>query len=212
MTTRIYPLLIILGLGASWATEALATEVVLTPMVSQRSGSTDFSSTIFCVASITVPCPDRGENQDGEAFGLIADFRWSADWALELLANRQSSGLELQIPNCPTCLYLPVPVQDFEITTFQVGIQRRWQMGNWAPFAAVGAGVTELRAPNRGYFSIDEQRASASLAAGVEWAFAQRLGLRLETRGYWLRLPAELAADDRTLLQTELGAGLSFRF
>lgn len=213
-TSNVLPSLILATLAGAFTLPAAA-DVTVTPMASYRTGTAEFPTGVVCAASIDFPCPSLGESDDAPAFGLIADFDFSENWAIELLVNRQSTEIVVEMPICPACLVLAVPPQDFDLTTVHLGLKRQWQAGRVQPFAALGAGITQLRshetADGPDYFDFDEEGFSASVAAGLEVPLTSLLGLRFEGRAYWLELPEDISFDD-DLVQTEIGAGLSFRF
>ncbi|MCG8455048.1 MAG: porin family protein [Holophagales bacterium] len=203
-------------------TPVAAAEVEVTPTVGYRFSSGELIAPIGCIASIIGPCPDRADVEDSASAGITVNIGLADRWMFELLWNLHSSDLRVPVPICPFCeasalgglaeALFVFPEQELDIETLQVGALRRWQVGRVQPFAAVGAGISQISVerPPFGIFDFDEDRPSSSLAGGVKIPFGSFLGLRLEARGYWIDLPSELSDDD--LIQTELSSGLMFRW
>lgn len=205
-------LFILLGAACLPSSAAAAAEVIVTPTLGYRTGSSDFLAPIACVLAIGFPCPNEAELDDGETFGLNVGWQRSERWRLEILLNRQSADLHIPFEPCEVCSTIDFPNQELEIVTLQVGGQRRWRGDKASPFLAAGLGVSSLSAAagTLGFVDVDEDRPSASLAMGVEVPLTSHLDLRLEARGYWIDLPREIANQD--LRQAEVSTGLAIRW
>lgn len=207
---RFLPFLLIAALGAATAPAAGA-GFELTPTVSYRSS--DYECTGSTVLNVVAPpcgIGVRSEAEDGEAFGVVAGFEVAPGWAIEVLANREET--ELDVRALPGFLFLFPPTNaDFTVTHLQVGVARTWGEGTLQPFAGIAAGVTQAEAehPDQHHVEFDEDAPSASAGGGVKIGFNDRLGLRLEGRVYWVDLPEEVGGD---FVETDLGAGLIVRF
>ncbi len=192
--------------------------VEITPMIGYRTGGTEVSTGIFCIAvdEFTSPCPHTAESQDGTSLGLIADFALNDRWSFEVVLNRQEADLNAELIVCEVCDFLVIdPVlDDLEITTLHVGVQRRWRQGRVQPFVAIGAGISRLSTDHFrfGLIQIDEQRPSVSLAGGIQLPINDWLGVRFEARGYWIDLPTDEFPFLEDLEQSELAGGLTFRW
>ena len=190
----------------------------LTPMVGYRTGGTEVSSGIVCATDelFNAPCPDTAESQDAVSLGFIADFALSDRWWFEVVLNRQEMELDAELITCPACDFqvIDLNLEDLEIINLHVGIQRRWLRGRFQPFVALGAGISRLSTDRTEFriIDIDEERPSASLAAGLHIPISDRLGARIEARGYWVDLPTEEFPFIEDLEQSELAGGLTFRW
>lgn len=209
----------LLALAALVPTATLADREI-TPLVGMRHGSSvEFSTGIGCIAVDGVRCPSFAKSGDeSESLGFIVDWPVTDRLDVELLVNRQTAGLSFhdgagEVP--------VVPAQaggDLEVTHLHAGLRWSWELGRFAPFGAVGAGITQLES-ERPLFNgpVDVTKGSASFAAGTRVGLSERIGLRLEGRAYRVDLPGSLGPHmQRTsrgnLDQTELTAGLAVRF
>ncbi len=191
--------------------------VELAPFAGYRDGGVRFATGIFCLDS---PCPSFAAAENGPIFGLIADLPLRERLDVELLLSRQSTELVLtDAPFEPSRPFGPLPNVDMRVTHLQAGLLRHWSVGTFEPFAAFGLGVTRLEsdrlpAVNAG---IDSDRFSASLGAGVRRSISERIGVRLEVRGFRVDMPE---GSDLDLLRNtggdldlvEATTGLTFRW
>lgn len=199
---------------------AAPAEVELTAVLGSRSGDSAFlveadAPQIACFAPPCIPADAR--TPESEVLGLVLDVPIRDGWMLEALINRQDADLRLDAgPGVGR-----LKPESFELTTFQVGVQHRWQpvAGGLEPFLAGGVGIARVDSSaavlDRNFQPGDSGRRlgsdegfSASLAGGARLPLGERFGLRFEGRGYRTELPAGLGG---TLSQIELSIGLSAR-
>lgn len=212
-----------LALAAVLPVAALLPEVALaereiTPLVGIRQGTVEFSTGIGCVALEGVRCPFFAKSDDSSTIGVLVDLPVRDRLDIELLVNRQASELTFRDNVGELPLSADRARADLDVTHLQAGLRWSWELGRFRPFGAFGAGFTRLESDPLFNGSIGITRASASLAAGARVRLGERVGLRLEARGYRVDLPSELGphmpllrqGDD--LEQTELTTGLAVRF
>lgn len=208
--TLLLPLLLT-PLGAAIAAPAAAAGVEVTPTVSYRSDGYDLSPQPLVCVAIFRDCQLVAEADDGPAFGVVVGFDLRPGWQLEVLASRRDSDLQVlstAVPiNDP-----PTPIErrsesDLTVTHLQAGLARTWGEGTVRPFGGVAAGVSRLETDAAG--PISEDAFSASAGAGVKVDLSNRLGLRLEGRGWWVDLPEHAGGD---FTQLDATAGLILRF
>lgn len=206
--------LICLSILLCLCTDAQAADFELTPMIGYRTTSLEVSTGIACIQQVGVPCPDRAEADDDLTLGLIFDVQLNPAWYFEILLNRREAALEVDPILCPECGTLALILEDLETTTLQVGAQRRWQAGKVQPFVAFGLGLSRWTTRSLSFFEvdIDDEKPSASFAGGLTTPFNDRLALRLEARAYWFDLPDGVFLLDQDTTETELAAGLTFRW
>ncbi len=159
--------------------------------------------THVCIAS---PCPQPTvDARDGESFGLILDLPLRERLMFEVLLSDQSGEFEDPDFAVPEVSGRPLKPR-FDLTYLHLGLLRQWRTGKASPFAAVGLGIAQLEA-DQPYFTLSEDRLSASLAGGVKLHLNDWLGIRVEGRGYWADMPRSTGED---LFQIELSSGLTF--
>ncbi len=195
-------------------TDAQAAEFELTPMLGYRATSLEVSTGIACIEVAGAPCPDRAEADDDLTLGLIFDVRLSGAWFFEILLNRRETPLGVDPILCPECNTVDLALEDLETTTLHIGVQRRWQAAKVQPFVALGLGMSRWTTRSLSFFEvdIDDEQPSASLAGGLAIPFTDLLALRLEARAYWFDLPDDAFLFDQDTTETELAAGLAFRW
>lgn len=208
--SRSVPFVLLAGLAAA-ASPAAGAGFEITPTFSYRSS--DYGCTGASDFPVRAPACGVGVESDaenGEAFGVLAGFAISRGWAIEVLAGREET--ELDVEPLPGFEFLVPPEDaDFTITHLQAGVARTWGDGAVQPFAGVAAGVSRVEAesPEQHHIEFDEDALSASAGAGVKIGLTDWLGLRLEGRAYWVDLPEEVGGS---FTETELAGGLIFRF
>jgi len=160
----------------------------------------------------------HGEADDGAAFGAILGVDVGRNLQVEVLANRQETvdvPLDFILPIETLLgdleLFVPLSTPELTVTHLQVGLARTWGDGVVRPFAGVAVGASRVDAddPEQHIIDFEEDAFSASLGAGLKLFFSERLGLRLEARGYWVDLSSDLGGD---FTQTEAGVGVILRF
>jgi len=127
--------------------------------------------------------PDLNVKVDASAvYGVLFDIPLTADWQVEILANRQRS--EFVVDH--GLLTPSTTLGDVDLTILQAGFLFQWGQGQVNPFITAAAGLTRIE-PKLNDLSSDD-RFSASLGGGVKIFFSENVGLRLEARGYWTDL------------------------
>ena len=156
---------------------------------------------------------------DGESFGLILNARHSHNTQWEILYSRQETSAST------TGLGLSDPKLDITIEYLQAGGTYLWDGDTVRPFLAATLGVSQVDITTPGYDS--DSFFSFSLGLGFQVAPTNRLGLRLEARGYGTLLDSSsdlfcefgpsnnicvVRIDGTIMWQVEALAGIVFRF
>jgi len=156
---------------------------------------------------------------DGESYGLILNARHSPNTQWEILYSRQETGANT------TGLGLSDPRLDLNIEYLQAGGTYLWDGDTVRPFLAATVGVSQVDITTPGYDS--DSFFSFSLGLGFQVAPTNRLGLRLEARGFGTLLDSDsdlfcqfgpsnnicaVHIDGTIMWQVEALAGLVFRF
>ena len=156
---------------------------------------------------------------DGESFGLILNARHSHNTQWEILYSRQETSANT------TGLGLSDPRLDVTIEYLQAGGTYLWDGDTVRPFLAATLGVSQVDITTPGYDS--DSFFSFSLGLGFQVAPTNRLGLRLEARGYGTLLDSSsdlfcqfgpsnnvcvVRIDGTIMWQVEALAGIVFRF
>jgi hypothetical protein len=191
-------------LAALLLPQAGLAQVEVTVQVGYRSGGIQEPTDIVCIAEVTTPCPTSVKSDNGSLLGVTLGFPVAGDWALEVHASRQEEDLVLFYPGLNTLL----PAGEFELTVLEGDLVRRFDLGNWQPFAGAGLGVARLETFPEPVFDLDQDRLSANLVAGVNYRFSDHFGIRLEGRARWISLPEDIEGEE---LSVESSAGISFR-
>lgn len=159
------------------------------------------------------------ELDDGQSYGLIFNARHSPTTQWEILYSHQETDADT------TGLGLSEPVLDIDVDYLQVGGTYLWDGDAARPFLAAGVGVSQVDVSNAGYNS--DSFFSFSLGLGLQFAQSNRLGIRLEARGYGTLLDADsdlfcasspssnvcaVRIDGTIMWQVEAIAGIVFRF
>ena len=179
----------------------------LTPTLGYRWGGTIFADQTFLFdEDVDV----QSSAAVGVNFGIpIGD----SGMKLELMANRQSSELEIE-----GGLFDPgASVADIDVTYLHAGLQFPFARSrNATPYFVVSAGLANLDPQIAGVSN--ENKFSASAGIGVKTPITDNLGIRFEGRGYYTALEDE---DDcrtcnyyynRDFYQGEVSIGLVFSF
>lgn len=179
----------------------------LTPFVGYRWGGTIFADQTFLFGENVDVAPSANL---GVSFALpLGD----SGLKLELMANRQSSELEVD-----EGLFEPDnEIADIDVTYLHGGLQIPFARSrNATPYAIVSAGIASLDPQIRGVQS--ENRFSASAGVGVKLPMSNIFSVRLEGRGYYTALEEQ---DDCAICdyfynedfyQGEVNLGLVFSF
>lgn len=209
------------ALLAAFATPAAAAELELTPTLAYRSDDYGCNGPdVIILESLIFPPPPcsfvRAESEDGLAVGAVIGIGIGHGWQVEVLASRQETELDVRFDPALEPLWSDLGLvfepadADFTVTHLQVGLARTWGAGTVRPFAGVAAGVSRVDADDPQFLvEFEEDAPSASLGAGAKVFLDERIGLRLEGRGYWIDLPSEVGGD---FTQTEGSLGLVLRF
>jgi hypothetical protein len=179
----------------------------LTPNIGYRWGGTIFANQTFIFGEdVDVePSPSAGIS-----FGIpLGD----TGFKLELMANRQSSELEVG-----SGLFEPDDeVADIDITYLHGGLQIPFARSrNASPYVVVSAGIANLDPQILGVDA--EQRFSASAGIGVKVPMSRMLSFRFEGRGYYTALEEDSGCTlcdyfyNEDFYQGEVNAGLVISF
>lgn len=159
------------------------------------------------------------ELNDGASYGLIFNARHSPTTQWEIIYSHQEADAKT------AGLGLSDPVLDIDIDYLQAGGTYLWEGDTARPFLAATLGVAQVDVGNPGYDS--DSFFSFSLGLGLQFAPTNRLGLRLEARGYGTLLDSEsdlfcqfgpsnnicaVRIDGTIMWQLEALAGIVFRF
>lgn len=199
---------------------AASAQSELTAVLGYRSGDGAFTveADALDIACLVPPCfVAEARTPESEALGLVLDVPIAGGWLFEALLNRQSADLRLAA-GLPLEAARLAP-ESFELTTLQVGAQRRWGGGAVTPFVAAGVGVARVESsaavltPPIDFGEVGTRLGarevlSLGLGGGARQPLGPRWALRYELRAYWTDLPQELGG---ALLQIELGLGLAIR-
>ena len=159
------------------------------------------------------------ELNDGASYGLIFNARHSPTTQWEIIYSHQETDA------VTAGLGLSDPVLDIDIDYLQAGGTYLWEGDTARPFLAATLGVAQVDIGNAGYDS--DSFFSFSLGLGLQFAPTNRLGLRLEARGYGTLLDSDsdlfcqfgpsnnvcaVRIDGTIMWQLEALAGIVFRF
>ncbi len=159
------------------------------------------------------------ELDDKESYGLILNARHSPVTQWEILYSRQETSADT------IGLGLSDPLLDLSVEYLQAGGTYLWDGDHARPFLAATLGVTQIDISNPGYDS--DSFFSFSLGLGLQIRPTDRLGLRLEARGYGTLLDSDsdlfcefspsnnicaIRIDGTIMWQVEALAGIVFRF
>ena len=210
------PLLVLLTLLAT----AAAAETELTFVLGYRGGDASFpiEADAGGIACLVPPCVvAQASTPESEVLGLVLDVPISRRWMVEARLDRQEADLRQATALPPEAG--PLAPQSFELTTFQVGMLRRWPGERLKPFAAAAVGIASVETsaavltasfvPGESGRRLGSRDGMAvSLGGGAARELGRRSGLRFEARGLWVDLPRELGGE---LMQIEVAAGVTLR-
>ena len=179
----------------------------LTPTVGYRWGGTIF-------ADQTLLFDQDVDVQSSAAYGLNFGIPLGdSGMKLELMANHQSSELELE-----GGLFDPgATVADIDVNYYHAGLQFPFARSrNVIPYFVVSAGVANL---DLGVLGVsDETKFSASAGIGVKAPISDNVAIRFEGRGYYTALEDDNDCRicdyyyNRDFYQGEVSLGLVFSF
>ena len=156
---------------------------------------------------------------DNGSFGIILNARHSPNTQWEILYSRQETSADT------SGLGLSDPFLDLSIEYLHAGGTYLWDGDHVRPYLAATLGVTRIEVSNDGFDS--DSFFSFSLGLGWQLRPTDRLGIRLEARGFGTLLDSEtdlfcrlgpnnnicaVRVDGTSLWQLETFAGLVFRF
>lgn len=159
------------------------------------------------------------ELDDGASYGLILNARHSPNTQWEIIYSHQETDANT------AGLGLSDPVLAIDVDHLQAGGTYLWEGDTARPFLAATLGVAQVDVNNPGYDS--DSFFSFSLGLGLQFAPTNRLGLRLEARGYGTLLDSDtdlfcefgpsnnicaVRIDGTIMWQMEALAGFVFRF
>jgi len=120
---------------------------------------------------------------DNGSFGLILNARHSPITQWEILYSRQETSADT------TGLGLGDPTLDFNVQYLHAGGTYLWDGHQVRPFLAATLGVTRIEVNNPGFDS--DSFFSFSLGLGLQVRSTDRLGIRLEARGFGTLLDSD---------------------
>jgi hypothetical protein len=159
------------------------------------------------------------ELDDGNSFGIILNFRQSADTQWEILYSRQETSADTN------SLESGDQRLDLSMEYLQAGGTYEGGGEYVRPYLAVTIGVTRVEVSDAGFD--DDSFFSFSIGVGLQIRPTDRLGIRLEARSFATLLDSEsdifcgsgpdnnfcaVRIDGSVLWQLETFAGLVFRF
>jgi hypothetical protein len=156
---------------------------------------------------------------DSSSYGLILNARHSPITQWEILYSRQETSADT------TGLGLSEPKLDINVEYLHAGGTYLWDGNQVRPFLAATLGATRIEVSNPGFDS--DSFFSFSLGLGLQIRPTDRLGLRLEARGFATLLDSNtdlfcefgpsnnicaIRIDGTIMWQVEAIAGIVFRF
>lgn len=114
--------------------------------------------------------------RDSASFGLILNFRESANTQWEIIYSLQSTDIAVRgVPNLSDSL-------DLDVHYLQAGGTYQGDSGSVRPFVSLTAGLAHFDVKNDGYDS--DNFFAFSIGAGLQLRPNDRLGIRLEARAF----------------------------
>lgn len=156
---------------------------------------------------------------DNGSFGVILNARHSPITQWEILYSRQGTSADT------TGLGLSDPTLDLNVEYLHAGGTYLWEGNHVRPFLAATMGVTRIEVINPGFDS--DSFFSFSLGLGLQVRPTDRLGIRLEARGFGTLLDSDsdlfcefgptnnicaIRINGTIMWQLEAIAGIVFRF
>ena len=151
-----------------------------------------------------------------ETYGIVIDMDVSPGKQYEFFYSYQSSRLTSGGTVDPNAL------TDMDVEYFQIGGRNYWDKGAARTFIVGSVGATHFDLQSSGLGA--ETRFSISAGGGVELAVSERVGIRLEGRGFATFFDGEgaffcdpssacvILVSTEVFVQFEVGAGLTFKF
>ena len=190
--------------------DANGLNVEITPFAAYRFGGTfDVSGT-----------SDSYKLDDAPSYGVILNFRQQANTQWEVLYSQEQTEAVFSdslIGNSRL---------DIDIHTLQGGGTYQWEGNKVLPYLTLTLGGTQLKASDASSSQSDTFW-SGSIGAGLQILPSERLGFRLEIRGYGILMDSDtdlfcrtgpnqnicaVRIDGTLLTQVETLAGIVFRF
>lgn len=209
MTKRVYGYVILFSLSLPAFAQEQPFDFEITPFGAYRYGG-DFDD---------ASSGSSLELNDGSSYGLIFNAKHSPTTQWEIIYSHQETDANT------AGLGLSEPLLDIDVDYLQAGGTYLWDGDKTRPFLAATLGVTQIDVNNAGYDS--DSFFSFSLGLGLQLAPTNRLGLRLEARGYGTLLDSDtdlfckfsptnnvcaVRIDGTIMWQVEALAGIVFRF
>ena len=209
LLNRIYILVIFLLCSAPTFAQEQPFDFELTPYGAYRVGG-EFDET---------DGPLSIDLDDSESFGFIFNARHSPVTQWEILYSREETSADA------SGLGLSDPAPDLTVEYLHAGGTYLWDGEHVRPFLAATLGVTQIEVSNPGFDS--DSFFSFSLGLGLQVRPTDRLGIRLEARGFGTLLDSDtdifcefgpnnnicaVRVDGTIMWQVEAIAGIVFRF
>ena len=208
---RLILLSILLAIAPAGELLAQRAGVEITPVIGYRGGGT-------IATDVTDLFEEDVQIDDSSMYGVFVDVDLSRDFALEFLANHQSSEFEVGDD-----LFDPeISLADGDVTYWHVGLLWRVPMRDVEPFLSFTLGGATLDPQIDGVDA--ENRLSGSLGGGGKGFFSRNVGIRLDGRGYWVNLDTDNECsrcddwdddyweNDDDMFQGEASVGLAIAF
>lgn len=209
MLKRIYIVVIFLALSVPIFAQEQSFNFEITPYGGYRYGG-EFKETD---GNLSI------DLDDSESYGIILNARHSPVTQWEILYSRQQTTANT------TGLGLSDPRLDIDVEYLHAGGTYLWDGDTVRPFLAATLGVAQVDVTTPGYDR--DSFFSFSLGLGLQVAPSNRVGLRLEARGYGTLLDSSsdlfcefgptnnicaVRIDGTVMWQVEALAGIVFRF
>ena len=143
---------------------AMAQNYAITPYVGYRTSSSLDSTT-------TGEAIDINETS---SFGILLSMKKDRETDYDFLFSRQNTDLKQQGQT--------IPNSGLRFDYYQIGGTVNYDVDNLKPFVTGGLGITHLSPSNSAYSS--DTKFSLSIGGGLKVPVSQKVGLRLEMRGY----------------------------
>lgn len=179
--------------------------VEITPMVGYRTSG-----------SFKDPRTDATLDLDeNTSFGLVLNMDYDRNTQWEFTLSRQTTSLQTGT------VFSGDPRFDLDVTYATAGGIYIWRDPSVEPFIGASLGISHM-APDDGRFD-SETRVLLSLVGGYKFRLSDRIGLRIEVRGYETLMSSDTGifcgnggcaarVDGQGFGQLEFNAGLTLRF